>query len=217
MPSGLGRQVGLLLLLWRDQDQLTQGHSHQCVYLLLQLLIQQKGEPWGGGRPPWWHAGRVSSPRLQVAGLLTQRPSAGSSSEFMHLNKMKNSEAQAHKDSELFCSLVKVRAGKGGGCWQLARGSCRAPHCPRAQGRPAHFTDRASGGPLQSVQGQVSKRPVPRALSREAPCLPLRTPPPPRSPNRDGSFRRRRICGLTDIFRTSLPSILSFWPPVVPH
>ncbi|KAF4022189.1 hypothetical protein G4228_014229, partial [Cervus hanglu yarkandensis] len=74
MPSGLGRQVGLLLLLWRDQDQLTQSHSHQCVYLLLQLLIQQKG----------------------------------SASEFMHLNKMKNSEAQAHKDSELFCSLVKT-------------------------------------------------------------------------------------------------------------
>ncbi|KAF4016939.1 hypothetical protein G4228_008512, partial [Cervus hanglu yarkandensis] len=74
MPSGLGRQVGLLLLLWRDQDQLTQGHSHQCVYLLLQLLIQQKG----------------------------------STSEFMHLNKMKNSEAQAHKDSELFYSLVKT-------------------------------------------------------------------------------------------------------------
>lgn len=73
MPSGLGRQVGLLLLLWRDQDQLTQGHSHRCVYLLLQLLIQQKGELWGGGRPPWWHGGRVSSPRLQVAGLLTQR------------------------------------------------------------------------------------------------------------------------------------------------
>uniref|UniRef100_A0A4W2C2R5 Maestro heat like repeat family member 5 (gene/pseudogene) n=1 Tax=Bos indicus x Bos taurus TaxID=30522 RepID=A0A4W2C2R5_BOBOX len=43
MPSGLGRQVGLLLLLWRDRDQLTQSHSHQCVYLFLQLLIQQKG------------------------------------------------------------------------------------------------------------------------------------------------------------------------------
>ncbi|ELR55056.1 HEAT repeat-containing protein 7A, partial [Bos mutus] len=75
MPSGLGRQVGLLLLLWRDRDQLTQSHSHQCVYLFLQLLIQQKG----------------------------------STAEFMHLNKMKNFETKAHKDSELkFYSLVKT-------------------------------------------------------------------------------------------------------------
>ncbi|XP_060275933.1 maestro heat-like repeat family member 5 isoform X3 [Ovis aries] len=75
MPSGLGRQLGLLLLLWWDRDQLTQSHSHQCVYLFLQLLIQQKG----------------------------------SASEFMHLNKMKNFEAKANKDSELkFYSLVKT-------------------------------------------------------------------------------------------------------------
>ncbi|XP_025120642.3 maestro heat-like repeat family member 5 isoform X2 [Bubalus bubalis] len=75
MPSGLGRQVGLLLLLWRDRDQLTQSHSHQCVYLFVQLLIQQKG----------------------------------STAEFMHLNKMKNFETKAHKDSELkFYSLVKT-------------------------------------------------------------------------------------------------------------
>ncbi|MXQ93613.1 hypothetical protein E5288_WYG022283 [Bos mutus] len=75
MPSGLGCQVGLLLLLWRDRDQLTQSHSHQCVYLFLQLLIQQKG----------------------------------STAEFMHLNKMKNFETKAHKDSELkFYSLVKT-------------------------------------------------------------------------------------------------------------
>ena len=108
---------------------------------------------WGEASLVVW--GRVSSPRLQVAGLLTQRPTAGNmSSEFIHLNKMKNFEAKAHKDSELkFYSLVKVRAGKGGGCWQLAWGSGRAPDCPRAQGWPAHFTDRASGGPLQSVQG----------------------------------------------------------------
>ena len=53
-------------------------------------LIQQKGEPWGQGRPPWWYGGRVSSPRLQEAGLLTQCPTAGSTAEFMHLNKMKN-------------------------------------------------------------------------------------------------------------------------------
>lgn len=154
MPSGLGRQVGLLLLLWRDRDQLTQSHSHQCVYLFLQLLIQQKGEPWGQGRPPWWYGGRVSSPRLQEAGLLTQCPTAGSTAEFMHLNKMKNFETKAHKDSELkFYSLVKVRAGKAGGCWQLARGSWRALDCPRAQGQPAHFTDGARGGTLQSGQG----------------------------------------------------------------
>uniref|UniRef100_A0A8D1UBT4 Maestro heat like repeat family member 1 n=1 Tax=Sus scrofa TaxID=9823 RepID=A0A8D1UBT4_PIG len=43
MPSELGHQVGLLTLLWRDKDEVTQSHSRQCVYLLLQLLIQQKG------------------------------------------------------------------------------------------------------------------------------------------------------------------------------
>ncbi|EPY83999.1 hypothetical protein CB1_000514001 [Camelus ferus] len=42
LPSMLGRQVGLLTLLWRDKDKITQSHSSQCVYLLLQLLIQQK-------------------------------------------------------------------------------------------------------------------------------------------------------------------------------
>ncbi|XP_004618737.2 maestro heat-like repeat family member 5 [Sorex araneus] len=30
--------VGLLLLLWHDEDQATQSHSHQCAYLLLHLL-----------------------------------------------------------------------------------------------------------------------------------------------------------------------------------
>lgn len=57
MPSGLGRQVGLLLLLWQDRS-----HSHQCVYLFLQLPIQQKGEPWGGGRPLWWYGGGCHLP-----------------------------------------------------------------------------------------------------------------------------------------------------------
>lgn len=40
----LGHQVGLLMLLWRDKDEATKNHSCQCVYLLLQLLLQQKGE-----------------------------------------------------------------------------------------------------------------------------------------------------------------------------
>uniref|UniRef100_A0A8C0L1Q4 Maestro heat-like repeat family member 5 n=1 Tax=Canis lupus dingo TaxID=286419 RepID=A0A8C0L1Q4_CANLU len=44
-PSMLGHQIGLLMLLWRDRDPVTQSHSRQCIYLLLQLLIQQKGEP----------------------------------------------------------------------------------------------------------------------------------------------------------------------------
>uniref|UniRef100_A0A8C0MZK4 Maestro heat-like repeat family member 5 n=1 Tax=Canis lupus familiaris TaxID=9615 RepID=A0A8C0MZK4_CANLF len=42
-PSMLGHQIGLLMLLWRDRDPVTQSHSRQCIYLLLQLLIQQKG------------------------------------------------------------------------------------------------------------------------------------------------------------------------------
>nr|XP_023504819.1 maestro heat-like repeat family member 5 isoform X7 [Equus caballus] len=51
MPSMLGHQIGLLTLLWRDKDKATQSRSRQCVCLLLQLLIQQKGlgrEPDGG-------------------------------------------------------------------------------------------------------------------------------------------------------------------------
>uniref|UniRef100_A0A8C3WJ20 Maestro heat-like repeat family member 5 n=1 Tax=Catagonus wagneri TaxID=51154 RepID=A0A8C3WJ20_9CETA len=44
MPSMLGHQVGLLTLLWWDKDEVTRSHSRQCVSLLLQLLIQQKGE-----------------------------------------------------------------------------------------------------------------------------------------------------------------------------
>ncbi|XP_036904637.1 maestro heat-like repeat family member 5 [Sturnira hondurensis] len=43
VPSVLGHQIGLLMLLWRDADEVTQSHSCQSVYLLLQLLIQQKG------------------------------------------------------------------------------------------------------------------------------------------------------------------------------
>ncbi|XP_014643504.1 PREDICTED: maestro heat-like repeat family member 5 [Ceratotherium simum simum] len=75
VPSMLGHQIGLLTLLWRDKDNVTQSHSHQCVYLLLQLLIQQKG----------------------------------SMAEFMHLNKMKNSEARAYRESEMkFYNLVKA-------------------------------------------------------------------------------------------------------------
>ncbi|XP_039088881.1 maestro heat-like repeat family member 5 isoform X3 [Hyaena hyaena] len=42
-PSVLGHQIGLLALLWRDMDPVTQSHSRQCTYLFLQLLTQQKG------------------------------------------------------------------------------------------------------------------------------------------------------------------------------
>uniref|UniRef100_A0A8C9ACY4 Maestro heat-like repeat family member 5 n=1 Tax=Prolemur simus TaxID=1328070 RepID=A0A8C9ACY4_PROSS len=45
-PSMLGHQIGLLLLLCRDKDEDTRNHSQQCIYFLLQLLVQQKGE-WG--------------------------------------------------------------------------------------------------------------------------------------------------------------------------
>ncbi|XP_004405643.1 PREDICTED: uncharacterized protein LOC101375189 [Odobenus rosmarus divergens] len=74
-PSLLGHQIGLLALLWRDKDPVTRSHSHQCIYLLLQLLIQQKG----------------------------------SMEQFMHLNKMKNFEAKARRESEMkFYNLVKA-------------------------------------------------------------------------------------------------------------
>ncbi|XP_036063470.1 maestro heat-like repeat family member 5 [Onychomys torridus] len=44
MPSMLGHQIGLLTLLWRDKDESTQQRSHQCVFLLMQLVFQQKGK-----------------------------------------------------------------------------------------------------------------------------------------------------------------------------
>ncbi|XP_073923100.1 maestro heat-like repeat family member 5 [Castor canadensis] len=43
MPSVLGHQIGLLTLLWQDKDETTRCHAHQCVFLLLQLVVQQKG------------------------------------------------------------------------------------------------------------------------------------------------------------------------------
>ncbi|XP_036088615.1 maestro heat-like repeat family member 5 [Rousettus aegyptiacus] len=42
-PSVLGHQTGLLMLLCQDKDEVTGSYSRQCVYLLLQLLIQHKG------------------------------------------------------------------------------------------------------------------------------------------------------------------------------
>ncbi|XP_040592412.1 maestro heat-like repeat family member 5 isoform X3 [Mesocricetus auratus] len=44
VPSMLGHQVGLLTLLWRDEDMWTQERSHHCVFLLMQLVSQQKGK-----------------------------------------------------------------------------------------------------------------------------------------------------------------------------
>ncbi|XP_075406641.1 maestro heat-like repeat family member 5 [Tenrec ecaudatus] len=41
-PSRLGRYIGLLTLLWRDQDEFIQSHSRHCVYFLLQILLQQR-------------------------------------------------------------------------------------------------------------------------------------------------------------------------------
>ncbi|XP_062935354.1 maestro heat-like repeat family member 5 [Cynocephalus volans] len=43
-PSMLGHQIGLLTLLWQDKDGVTRDLSRRCVFLLLQLLAQQKGE-----------------------------------------------------------------------------------------------------------------------------------------------------------------------------
>ncbi|KAK7797135.1 hypothetical protein U0070_024094 [Myodes glareolus] len=43
VPSTLGHQLALLTLLWRDKDKITQQHSHHCVFLLMQLVFQQKG------------------------------------------------------------------------------------------------------------------------------------------------------------------------------
>ncbi|KAF3822795.1 hypothetical protein GH733_008169 [Mirounga leonina] len=96
-PSLLGHQIGLLVLLWRDKDPVTRGHSHQCIYLLLQLLIQQKGE-WGAPPP----GDRSPRPPDEVS-------STGSMEQFMYLNKMKNFEAKARRESEMkFYNMVKA-------------------------------------------------------------------------------------------------------------
>ncbi|XP_041911652.1 maestro heat-like repeat family member 5 [Arvicola amphibius] len=44
VPSVLGHQLGLLTLLWRDKNEITQELSHRCVFLLMQLVLQQKGK-----------------------------------------------------------------------------------------------------------------------------------------------------------------------------
>ncbi|GAB1299442.1 Maestro heat-like repeat family member 4 [Apodemus speciosus] len=44
VPSTLGHQIGVLTLLWRDKDKVTQQHSHLCVYLLMELVFLQKGK-----------------------------------------------------------------------------------------------------------------------------------------------------------------------------
>ncbi|XP_063120729.1 maestro heat-like repeat family member 5 isoform X11 [Rattus norvegicus] len=44
VPSMLGHQIGVLTLLWREKDKITQQHSHFCVYLLMELVFQQKGK-----------------------------------------------------------------------------------------------------------------------------------------------------------------------------
>ncbi|XP_028629132.1 maestro heat-like repeat family member 5 [Grammomys surdaster] len=44
VPSMLGHQIGILTLLWQDRDKVTQQHSHICVYLLMELVFQQKGK-----------------------------------------------------------------------------------------------------------------------------------------------------------------------------
>lgn len=57
--------------------------------------------------------------RLQAAGLLTQHPTAGSyASEFMHLNKMKNFEAKANKDSG--AEVLQFGEGEGWEGWEGA-------------------------------------------------------------------------------------------------
>ncbi|XP_016071901.1 PREDICTED: maestro heat-like repeat family member 5 [Miniopterus natalensis] len=74
-PSVLGHQLGLLMLLWQDEDEGTRSRSRQCVCLLLQLLTQRKG----------------------------------SMMEFIYLNKMKNFEERAHRESDTkFYHLVQA-------------------------------------------------------------------------------------------------------------
>uniref|UniRef100_G1L3U8 Maestro heat-like repeat family member 5 n=1 Tax=Ailuropoda melanoleuca TaxID=9646 RepID=G1L3U8_AILME len=53
-PPMLGHHLGLLALLWRDKDPVTRSHSRQCIYLLLQLLTQQRGGGAGRGPPGHW-------------------------------------------------------------------------------------------------------------------------------------------------------------------
>ncbi|XP_045037533.2 maestro heat-like repeat family member 5 isoform X2 [Desmodus rotundus] len=87
VPSVLGHQIGLLMLLWHDVDEVTHSLSCQSVCLLLQLLTQQKG----------------------FTGHLTECPTTGNKAEFVYLNKMKSFEARSCRESEMkFYHLVKV-------------------------------------------------------------------------------------------------------------
>lgn len=169
MPSMLGHQIGLLTLLWRDKDKATQSRSRQCVCLLLQLLIQQKGELWAGRRrrvgplfPGDWPGPAAS---LGLPGGLERRgrargcgrpptecPATGSTAEFTYLNKMRSFEVRAHRESETrFFNLVKVgpmRAGPGGST------GAQSPKVPKIMGpswstrSSAHSTDGADRDPM---------------------------------------------------------------------
>ncbi|XP_019513317.1 PREDICTED: uncharacterized protein LOC109390822 [Hipposideros armiger] len=132
-PSVLGHQLGLLLLLCRDEDEVTWSHSYQCVYLLLQLPVQQKGN----------------------------------TEEFMRLNEMKNFEAKARRYSETKSHhLVKVGPVRAGGHEGLTAGQVLPQNLQTAHEHgicvpptsPDHFTDGASGGRPQPVQGGRSGR-----------------------------------------------------------
>lgn len=58
----LGHQIGVLTLLWREKDKITQQHSHFCVYLLMELVFQQKGEwDWQGFRVGGGGTGSVAA------------------------------------------------------------------------------------------------------------------------------------------------------------
>ena len=123
VPSVLGHQIGLLMLLWHDVDEVTHSLSCQSVCLLLQLLTQQKGELCAGGGPhsflgsgpgPWAPLGLtvVWSGGCHFPGFtghLTECPTTGNKAEFVYLNKMKSFEARSCRESEMkFYHLVKV-------------------------------------------------------------------------------------------------------------
>lgn len=118
------------MLLWRDTDKATQSHSYQSVYLLLQLLMQQKGELWAGrgwgglaeGVPPLLPGQLARPPGSRLAGVwgggghspgltghLTKCPTTGSKAELVYLNKMRNFEARPSREPETkFYHVVKV-------------------------------------------------------------------------------------------------------------
>ena len=113
MPSGLGRQVGLLLLLWRDRDQLTQSHSHQCVTPW--TVARQAPLSMGFSRQEYWSGlpcpspGDLPNPGIQPAPSPSHCPAASVSSSAPSVHRTHLHNEELHQS----CYTIELESRSG--------------------------------------------------------------------------------------------------------